>query len=208
MSQQSPGIFTVVLTGGIASGKSAVSRLFEDLGVPVIDTDRIARELVEPGQPALQAVTDAFGLECLSADGRLDRRAMRSIIFADPSARARLESILHPLIQAEVKRRVSGLTSDYCLVVIPLYAGPGAYDRVDRVLVVDVDESIQISRVMKRDGISQHAAEAILASQIGRQERLALADDVIVNEAGFRELEQEVRELHSAYLSLAQHASC
>jgi len=207
MPQQSPEIFTVVLTGGIAAGKSAVSRLFEKLGVPIIDTDRIARELVEPGQPALQAITDAFGFECLDANGRLDRRAMRSVIFADPTAKAKLEGILHPLIRAEVNRRVSGLASDYCLVVIPLYAGPGAYDRVDRVLVVDVDESTQISRVMKRDRISREAAEAILASQIGRQDRLALADDVIVNEAGFRELKQKVHELHLAYLSLAQRAS-
>jgi dephospho-CoA kinase len=199
-----PGIFTVVLTGGIASGKTAVSELFGELGVPIIDTDCIARELVEPGRPALLAIVDAFGPECLDANGRLDRRAMRSLIFSDPAAKARLEGILHPLIQAEVNRRASGLASDYCIVVIPLYAGSGAYDRVDRVLVVDADEDTQISRVMKRDRITRESAEAILENQIDRRRRLALADDIIVNEDGFSELKQKVRNLHSVYLSIAR----
>ena len=131
-----------------------MSDLFEELGVPVIDTDRIARELVEPGRPALQAIVDTFGPGCLDVDGGLDRRAMRSVIFSDPMAKAKLEIILHPLIKAEVSRRVAELTSDYCIVVIPLYMSPGSsYDQVDRVLVVDVDENTRISRVMKRDGI-------------------------------------------------------
>lgn len=201
-----PGMFTVVLTGGIASGKTTVSDLFAELGVPIIDTDRIARELVEPGQPALKAIVDAFGPECLAGEGQLDRKAMRSIIFSDPEAKARLEGILHPLIRAEVQRRVAELKSDYCIVVIPLFAGQGFYGRVHRVLVVDVDENTQISRVMQRDRVSREAAEAILANQIGRRERLALADDVIVNEAGFAELAAEVRRLHSLYVSLARNA--
>lgn len=201
-----PGTFTVVLTGGIASGKTTVSDLFARLGVPIIDTDRIARELVEPGQPALKAVVDAFGPDCLAAEGHLDRKAMRSIIFSDPKAKARLEGILHPLIRAEVQRRVAELKSDYCIVVIPLFSGQGFYDRVDRVLVVDVDESTQISRVMQRDQVSRDAAEAVLENQISRRERLALADDVIVNEAGFTELTAEVHRLHSLYASLARSA--
>lgn len=207
MNQRKPGIFTVVLTGGIASGKTAVSELFGELGVPIIDTDRIARELVEPGRPALRAVIDAFGPGCLDGDGRLDRRAMRAVIFSDPAAKARLEGILHPMIQAEVNRRASGLTAEYCIVVIPLYTGQGSYDRVDRVLVVDADENTRIARVMKRDGITRASAEAILKNQIGREARLALADDIIVNDAGFSELEEQVRQLHSAYLSMARRAS-
>lgn len=207
MMEQKPGIFTVVLTGGIASGKTAVSKLFGRLGVPIIDTDCIARELVEPGQPALRAIVDAFGPGCLDADGRLDRRAMRSVIFSDPEAKVRLEGILHPLIQAEVNRRASGLTADYCIVVIPLYTGRGAYDRVDRVLVVDADENTRIARVMQRDGITRESAEAILRNQIDRRKRLALADDIILNDGGFDDLAQRVRDLHETYLSLARPAS-
>ena len=202
-----PGIFTVVLTGGIASGKTTVSDLFAELGVPIIDTDRIARELVEPGQPALRSIAETFGPGCLDANGGLARKVMRSIIFSDPDAKARLEGILHPLIRAEVQCRVAELDADYCIVVIPLYAGPGFYDRVDRVLVVDAAESTQISRVMQRDGTTREAAQAILASQIGRRERLALADDVIVNEAGLGELQQRVCELHAAYRALARRDS-
>ena len=207
MMEQKPGIFTVVLTGGIASGKTAVSKLFGRLGVPIIDTDCIARELVEPGQPALRAIVDAFGPGCLDADGRLDRRAMRSVIFSDPEAKVRLEGILHPLIQAEVNRRASGLTADYCIVVIPLYTGQGSYDRVDRVLVVDADENTRIARVMQRDGITRESAEAILRNQIDRRKRLALADDIILNDGGFDDLAQRVRDLHETYLSLARPAS-
>lgn len=207
MIAHEPGIFTVVLTGGIASGKTAVSDLFSELGVPIIDTDRVARELVEPGQPALQAIVEAFGQECLDANGQLDRRRMRSVIFADATAKARLEGILHPRIRAEVNRRLASLDANYCILVIPLYARPGYYEGVDRVLVVDVDESTQVSRVMQRDGITREAAEAILASQISRRERLALADDVIVNEAGFGELAKQVRGLHSMYLALARRDS-
>lgn len=206
MTQQKPGVFTVVLTGGIASGKSAVSALFEELGVPIVDTDRIARELVEPGEAALEAIADAFGRECLDARGALDRRKMRSVIFADPEARKRLESILHPLIGAEVRRRITALDAVYCIVVIPLYAESSAYAWIDRVLVVDVDEDTQLARVMERDGISRELARAILASQTGRQARLALADDVISNEGSIEQLPAQVRELHQQYLAMAQRA--
>ena len=204
MTRQNTGIFTVVLTGGIASGKSTVSDLFAELGVPVVDTDLIARELVQPGEPALNAVVDAFGRECLDARGALDRGRMRSIVFADPEARRHLESILHPLIGAEVRRRLSALDAAYCIVVIPLYAESSAYGWIDRVLVVDVDETTQIARVMQRDGISRDLAQAMLTSQAGRQERLALADDVISNEGSIEALSAQVRELHKRYLGLAK----
>ena len=206
MPQQSPQVFTVVLTGGIASGKSIASRLFEELGVPIIDTDCIARELVEPGMPALQAIVEAFGTGCLGPDGRLDRRRMRSEIFADPEARARLESILHPQIGAEVRRRISELDAAYCIVVIPLYAESSAYGWIDRVLVVDTDEDTQIARVMQRDRIGRDLAESILASQAARKERLALADDVIRNDGTMERLAARVRELHHKYSQLAAEA--
>lgn len=206
MTQQKPDIFTVVLTGGIASGKSTVSGLFEALGVPVVDTDRISRELVEAGKPALEAIVDAFGRECLDGEGGLDRRRMRSVIFADPEARKRLESILHPLIGGEVLRRITALDATYCIVVIPLYTESSAYGWIDRVLVVDADADTQIARVMARDGASRELARAILASQAGRSERLALADDVIRNEGSMDQLAAQVRELHRQYSALAQPA--
>ena len=206
MTQQKPDIFTVVLTGGIASGKSTVSGLFEALGVPVVDTDRISRELVEAGKPALEAIVDAFGRECLDGEGGLDRRRMRSVIFADPEARKRLESILHPLIGGEVLRRITALDATYCIVVIPLYTESSAYGWIDRVMVVDADADTQIARVMARDGASRDLARAILASQASRSERLALADDVIRNEGSMDQLAAQVRELHRQYSALAQPA--
>jgi dephospho-CoA kinase len=203
MSVTKPGVFSVVLTGGIASGKTTVSDLFEELGVPVIDTDRIARELVEPGMPALKTIVKRFGADFLDGEGRLDRRKMRTAIFADPGARTRLENILHPLIGNEVNRRISALDADYCIIVIPLYANSDAYEWVDRVLVVDVEEETQIARVMERDQISREQAEAILASQASRQKRLVLADDVILNEGPLEQLAARVQELHARYLALA-----
>jgi dephospho-CoA kinase len=197
-----PGIFSVVLTGGIASGKTTVSDLFEELGVPVIDTDRIARELVEPGKPALKAIVKRFGADYLDGEGQLDRRKMRTAIFTDPEARTRLENILHPLIGNEVIHRISALDADYCIIVIPLYANSGAYEWVDRVLVVDAEEETQIARVMERDQINRVQAEAILASQASRQQRLALADDVILNEGPLEQLAARVQELHAGYLAL------
>jgi len=204
MTGQERGIFTVILTGGIASGKSTVSRLFEELGVPVVDTDRISRELVEPGEPALQAIVEAFGPGCLNAHGALDRRKMRSIVFADKEARKRLESILHPLIGAEVQRRIGALDAAYCIVVIPLYAESSAYRWMDRVLVVDAGEDIQLARLMERDRISEDLAKAMLDSQTSRPARLALADDVISNEGTVEELEATVRDLHLRFLLLAE----
>ena len=198
-----PGIFSVVLTGGIASGKTTVSDLFEELGVPVIDTDRIARELVEPGKPALKAIVKRFGADYLDGEGQLDRRKMRTAIFTDPEARTRLENILHPLIGNEVIHRISALDAEYCIIVIPLYASSGAYEWVDRVLVVDAEEETQIARVMERDQINRAQAEAILASQASRQERLALADDVVLNEGPLEQLAARVQELHARYLALA-----
>ncbi|MDH3924836.1 MAG: dephospho-CoA kinase [Xanthomonadales bacterium] len=195
-------VFTVVLTGGIASGKTAVSDSFRQLGVPVIDTDVIAKELVEPGQPALERIAELFGQEVLDPAGGLNRRKMRNEIFSSPDKKALLEGLLHPLIAEEVLRRMEHIGSPYCIIVIPLYAESGSYRWVDRVLVVDVSEEQQIDRVMARDQISRRQAEAILDAQADRQERLALADDVVDNSGSLSELASQVEDLHRKYSSL------
>ena len=198
-----PAAFTVVLTGGIASGKTVVSDRFARRGVPVIDTDRIAHEAVEPGQPALQRIARAVGPDYLDDEGRLKRRKMRQAIFADPALKARLEAILHPLIAAAALRLVAEVTFPYCVLVIPLFTESVRWQWIDRVLVVDVAESIQVERVMARDDISRTEAEAILAAQADRQARLALADDVIDNSGKPEALDQQVDALHQQYLALA-----
>lgn len=196
------GIFTVVLTGGIASGKSAVSACFEKLGVPVVDTDIIARQVVEPGSPALERIARELGAGFLDKDGGLNRTKMRQAIFSDPDLKSRLEAILHPLIGKEALRQVNQLVSPYCIIVIPLFAESSAYAWIDRVLVVDVTEDAQIERVMARDGISRDQARAILNAQAGRQDRLALADDILDNSGSLSELPEKVKALHEKYLSL------
>lgn len=204
---ESPAIYTVVLTGGIASGKTAVSDHFARLGVPVIDTDRIARDIVEPGQPALQSIADSFGPGILDGDGALDRREMRNLIFFDPVLKSRLENILHPLISKEVLRQLGRQTGPYCILVIPLFAESSSYTWVDRVLVVDVPEEVQIERVMARDLIGREQAEAILQAQTSRQGRLELADDVLDNSGSFSDLKKQVEKLHRFYLETAGNSS-
>ena len=193
----------MVLTGGIASGKSAVSACFEKLGTPVVDTDIIAREVVEPGSPALERIAGELGAGFLDADGKLNRSKLRQAIFSDPDLKSRLESILHPLIGKEVLQQVKQLDSPYCIIVIPLYAESSAYAWIDRVLVVDVIEDTQIERVMARDGINRDQARAILNAQASRQDRLALADDILDNSGDLSELPEKVKALHEKYLSLA-----
>ncbi len=193
----------VALTGGIASGKSTVADLFAARGVPVIDTDVIAREVVEPGTPALAAVVEAFGPEVLGADGRLDRRRMRERIFGDASARRRLEGILHPAIRAEMARRSQAAGGPYQVLVIPLLAEGGRRDHVDRVLLVDVPEELQVERLMRRDGVSREQAAASLGAQAGRAARLAIADDVILNTGRADDLDHEVTALDGKYRKLA-----
>jgi dephospho-CoA kinase len=171
--------------------------------MPVIDSDLIARELVEPGQPALARITEVFGIDSLSPEGRLDRRKMRQAIFSSPEQKTRLEAILHPLIAKEMLQRVEELDTSYCILAIPLYTESSGYTWIDRVLVVDVREEIQINRVMARDQISRQQAQSILNAQISRQNRLALADDVIDNSGGLAELQDKVKTLHEKYLKLA-----
>jgi len=198
--------FRVALTGGIASGKSTVADLFAALGVPVIDTDVIAREVVEPGRPALAQVAEAFGGDVLGADGRLDRKRMRERIFADADARRRLEAILHPAIRTEMERQSQAVGGPYQVLVIPLLTEGGRRDHVDRVLLVDVPEELQIQRVMWRDGVSHSEAQASLNAQATRAQRLAMADDVLRNTGRVDDLREQVAKLHQQFLRLAANA--
>jgi len=197
-------VLSVGLTGGIGSGKSAVSETFSRHGVPILDTDIIARELVEPGQPALQEIVSQFGKHCLDAGGRLDRRQLRRIVFADPAQRRQLEAILHPRIRQTVKQRQVALSAPYCVVVIPLLVETGAMtDLVQRVLVVDVPVSVQTTRVKARDHLDDSEVQRILAAQASREQRLAVADDVLVNDGDLHQLHSAVARLHRQYLQLA-----
>jgi dephospho-CoA kinase len=199
-----PHDMIIAMTGGVASGKSAVTRRFEALGVHVHDADVAAREVIEPGTPGLAAVIDAFGADVLDASGWLDRPAMRQRVFADPVARQILEAIIHPLVRQWLRDRAVADPGPYCLLAIPLLAENIEHYRwVDRVLLVDVPESVQIVRLMKRDSIDETLARRMLAHQASRAERLALADDVIENSGDESLLDQTVAELHQRYLALA-----
>ena len=198
--------FRVGLTGGIASGKSTVSDRFAELGADVIDTDVIAREVVEPGTPALAAIAREFGDTVLTEEGTLDRPVMRRIIFSDDDARQRLENILHPRIRERALELAAGAQGPYQVFVVPLLAASPMRYEMDRILVVDCDETVQIRRLMARDGESEGGARRILASQSSRQERLDMADDVIVNEGGLETTLEEVDEMHEKYLLEANSA--
>ena len=180
-------MLTIGLTGGLASGKSTVAARFAARGVPILDTDLIARELVEPGLPALQQIRDAFGPSALTAQGQLDRTWLRQQVFADPSQRQRLETLLHPLIHQEVVSRLPTLQGAYCIIVIPLLLECAQTYPIDRILLVDVPEPLQYQRAAARDGLSPPLIAAILGSQATRAQRLAVADDVIVNDKGLTE---------------------
>lgn len=195
--------FIVGVTGGIASGKSTVAASFARLGTPVIDTDTLAREVVQPGTPALKAIKTRFGQGIMQPDGYLNRAAMREIIFADATARAALEAIVHPAIQALAETRIAATEYPYRLLVVPLLIEKGWDKFVDRILVVDASEEIQKQRLIQRDGLNSKQVEAILRSQSDRSTRLAKAHDVITNEGDPDALNQTVASLHQHYLSLA-----
>lgn len=192
------------LTGGIASGKSAVAEIFARLGVPVFDTDQIARDVVEPGTATLAKLVAEFGSDILDANGRLDRPRMRARVFSDPEQRKRLEAITHPAIREELAARSARAAGLYQIHVIPLLIESGRADAYDRVLVVDAAEEDQLKRLTARDGSSLEQAQQILAAQVSREDRLDFADDVIVNTGTLQELQQFVETLHRNYSLLAE----
>jgi dephospho-CoA kinase len=196
------------LTGGIASGKSTVTQRFAELGVPVIDADVASRNVVEPGTPGLAQVVQRFGPQVLDAAGHLNRPTLRALIFNDSSLRQALDAILHPLIRADMERAALHAKGPYVVMAIPLLVeGGNAGNQVDRVLVVDADETLQIQRLRARDGSSEEQARAILASQASRAARLAVADEVLLNTGTVAELRQAVDRVHEQYLQLAQTSS-
>lgn len=192
----------VGLTGGIGSGKTTVANGFHALGIPVIDADKLARELVEPGQPALGEIISTFGTEATTTDGRLDRNYMRQRIFANPGQKSQLEAILHPKIRQRIRALLADIRTPYCIVVIPLLLETGQTDLVDRILVVDSPEKEQLTRVAARDSLSDNAIMAIINSQTDRNTRLAAADDIIVNDRGMSELTGHIQKLHRHYMGI------
>ncbi len=199
--------YTVALTGGIGSGKSTVADEFAHLGVTVIDADIIARQVVEPGTPALLAIAERFGPQMINDDGSLNRRRLRERIFAHSEDKAWLNALLHPLIQQETLRQMQASTSPYLLWVVPLLVENRLTDKADRVLVVDVPKETQIERTIRRDGVSREHAEHILAAQATREQRLAAADDVIENMGSADAVASHVARLHDKYLMLASQAA-
>lgn len=197
-------VLRIGLTGGIASGKTVVSDMFAELGVPVIDTDLIARQVVEPGQPALTDIVRHFGSGVLAADGGLDRRRMRERVFDDTESRLALESIVHPRIRAETLRQMTQAGGPYQIIVVPLLVESGFAALVDRVLVVDCPPEVQRERLLARDGVTADTAAAMMRAQTDRDTRLAAADDVIDNSGSLADTRRRVRRLHQRYLSLAR----
>ncbi len=196
--------FVVALTGGIGSGKTAVSERFEALGICVVDADLAARIVVAPDQPALAKIAKRHGQGVLTSDGALDRKRLREIVFADARERLWLEALLHPLIGEQLGRQLSEAASRYAMLVSPLLKETGQVNLVDRVLVVDVPKRAQIERTLARDGGSEATIRSIIETQMSRSERLAMADDVIDNTAGFEHLDAEVKRLDSLYSNLAK----
>jgi len=192
----------VGLTGGIGSGKTTVANGFSKLGVPVIDADQLAHELVEPGQIALDEIISTFGAEALTTDGHIDRDYIRQQIFSDPARKSQLETILHPKIRQHIRALLSDIRAPYCILVIPLLLETRQTDLVDRILVIDSPEKEQLIRVAARDRLSDNDIMAIMASQADRNTRLAAADDIIVNDQDITALTCHIQELHKHYMGI------
>jgi dephospho-CoA kinase len=195
------------LTGGVASGKSTVADLFAEKGVPIVDTDVIAREVVEPGQPALAEITREFGPAILDEDGRLHRRRLRDLVFKDDKRRKALEAIVHPRIRDETEARAAAAGGAYQVIVVPLLTESPMKAAMDRILVVDVSEDTQLERLLQRDSESEVQARRMIAAQASRDDRLAIADDVIDNSGTVEATADQVDRLHRKYLELARQDS-
>ena len=197
-------MFVIGITGGIGSGKTAVSDRFAALGIKVVDADIASRVVVEPGRPALERIREHFGDETIQSDGGLDRAALRTKVFEDPAERKWLEALLHPLINAYIRDELASAESPYAALVSPLMFETGQHRLTHRILVVDVPESVQLERTMARDANSEAQVRAIMEAQSSRSQRLELADDVIANDQGLDVLDVEVARLHEKYLELAR----
>jgi dephospho-CoA kinase len=201
--RQVSGPLVIGLTGGVASGKSTVGRLFMALGTPLLDGDDVAREVVAPPSPALAAIAERFGPEYLQADGSLDRRRLRERVFAEPEARRELEAITHPLIRQRIVDWQGQQTAPYCILSVAILVESGMDSLVDRILVVDAPVEVQLERLVQRDGIAEPLARQMIAAQAPRRQRLARADDCIDNALPQQALEPQVQRLHRFYLDLA-----
>ena len=191
------------LSGGIASGKTIVSDEFSSLGADIIDTDIIARELIFPGSETLNEIVSVFGENVLQDDGNLNRKLMRQIIFSEKDKKITLEKIMHPKIQNKVKQKIQSASGQYQLIVVPLLLQSPILDFIHRVLIIDCDEKIQINRLIKRDNISEELAKKMIENQSKREERLAIADDVILNEGRLEEIKHEVKKLNDFYIKIS-----
>ena len=197
--------FVIGLTGGIASGKTTVANLFkQQFKIDIVDADIVAREVVEPGTPGLNAIIEHFGADIVRDDQTLDRAKLREKIFSNPEEKAWLNGLLNPMIREKMIEDLEQVTSDYALLVVPLLVENKLDSLCDRVLVVDVDPQTQISRTVKRDNASEEQANAILASQASREQRLALADDVVKNNPDDPDLLLQITDLHEKYLAMCK----
>lgn len=206
MASRGTRVFRVGLTGGIASGKTTVARLFAALGVPVIDADEVSREVTARGTPLLTRIAERFGAQFIDPDGNLDRRALRGLVFADPQALADLEALTHPAIFHSIEEHSAAARGPYQILVLPLLVEKYHEGIVDRVLVVDCDEDLQVRRLQARDGSTLEEARAMLAAQASRAARLQQADNVITNEGDLGALRVQVEDLHARYRELAAEA--
>ncbi|KJY66624.1 dephospho-CoA kinase [Vibrio coralliilyticus] len=197
--------FVVGLTGGIASGKTTVANLFQSqFGIEIVDADVVAREVVEPGSEGLKAIEERWGSGILLHDGTLNRAKLREVIFANEEEKAWINGLLHPMIREKMQADIAEVTSPYGLLVIPLMVENNLQSLADRVLVVDVDKQTQMRRTVERDGVPLEQVESILAAQASRTQRLAIADDVIKNNATNQELLPQITELHQKYLEICR----
>ncbi len=200
-------MFTIGLTGGIGSGKTTVCNYFSALGTPIIDADLVSREVVQPGEPGLTQITALFGQEILAPDGTLNRRKLRDLIFVDESSRKKLEAILHPLIRQQMDKKLAAINAPYAILAIPLLLESKRREGIDRILVIDTEESQQIIRATQRDHKNESQIRAIIAAQCSRKDRLEAADDVIYNTGNLEQLKSQVIDTHKLYLRLATKSS-
>jgi len=200
-----PPVLTIALTGGIGSGKTSIASIFKSLGVPIIDSDTISKEIILPGKPCFKDIVNEFGEEILTNKGTIDRYKLRDIIFNNDKARIKLENIIHPVVFKNIDTEISLINYPYCLVIIPLLIETKSTERFDRILVIDALESLQFERIVKRDDISPILIKKIIKTQVKRKERLRYANDIIVNNDKIINLNKSINTLHKKYLGLSNN---